>query len=80
MAGDTRRRDGSTRPRPLDRAGSMRARTWAVATQYCDPSDYDIPALPTWAVTRPAEGGVAFAGSHGESPFIRAERPTKVRR
>jgi hypothetical protein len=58
----------------------MRARAWTVAFRYRDPTDYDIPELPTWTVTRPAEGGVAFAGGDGEEPFIRAERPTKVRR
>ncbi|RMB24085.1 hypothetical protein [Haloplanus aerogenes] len=58
----------------------MRARTWTVATSYCEPADDDIPELPIWAVTRPTNGGLAFAGSDGEEPFIRAERPMQVRR
>jgi hypothetical protein len=78
MVEDAPRHDGSTRSSP-NRA-SMRARQWTLATQYGDLDDYDIPALPTWAVSRPAEGGVAFAGSEGEAPFIRADRPMKVRR
>jgi len=77
MVDDAPRHDGSTRSNPN---ASMRARQWALAVQYGDPDDYDIPALPTWAVSRPAEGGVAFAEIEGEAPFIRAEQPMKVRR
>lgn len=72
-----RERDG---PKRSKQSARMRARTWTVATRYCDPVDYGIPKLPAWAVSRPAEGGVAFAGSDDEMPFIRAGRPTKVRR
>jgi hypothetical protein len=82
MVEDTRRPDGDgpMRAETPVRSASMRARTWAVATCYGEPTDYDIPALPTWTVSRPTEGGVAFADGEGEAPFIRAERPVKVRR
>ena len=58
----------------------MRAREWAVAAAYGDPADYDVPALPTWRVERVERGGVAFAATDGEEPFIAAERPVRVRR
>ncbi len=49
----------------------MRAREWAVAATYGDPTDYDVPALPTWRVERGGNGDLAFAA---------AERPVRVRR
>jgi hypothetical protein len=56
----------------------VRAREWAIAGQYREPADYDIPELPAWHVRRPDCGGIAFAA--GGEPFIVAERPMKVRR
>lgn len=79
MPDDELRRGGSARS-VSEGESSMRARTWLVAFQYYDPSDYDIPALPAWAVTRPDAGGIAFAADDGEPPFIRAEQPVRVRR
>ena len=57
---------------------TVRAREWAIAGQYREPADYDIPELPAWHVRRPDCGGIAFAA--GGEPFIVAERPMKVRR
>ena len=55
----------------------MRAREWAVAATFGHPTDYDVPAMPTWRVER---GGIAFAATDREKPFIAAERPVRVRR
>ncbi|SDY34846.1 hypothetical protein [Halopenitus persicus] len=57
----------------------MRAREWTLASCYGDPTDYDIPELPTWRVCRPERGGIAFA-ARGRQPFIAAEQPVTVRR
>jgi hypothetical protein len=80
MPNDELRRGGSARTGVSDGESSMRARTWLVAFRYYDPSDYDIPALPAWTVTRPDAGGIAFAADDDESPFIRAEQPVRVQR
>ncbi|WP_199234178.1 hypothetical protein [Halorubrum sp. GN11_10-6_MGM] len=58
----------------------MRAREWAVAATYGDPTDYDVPALPTWRVERGEAGGIAFAATDGSEAFIAAERPVRARR
>lgn len=58
----------------------MRAREWAVAATYGDPTDYDVPALPTWRVERGGNGALAFAAAGRDEPFIAAERPVRVRR
>lgn len=58
---------------------SMRARTWTVAYRYYAPEDYGIPTLPDWHVRR--EGaGMALAEDEDREPFVRAERPVRVRR
>ncbi|QLK25967.1 hypothetical protein HYG81_18115 [Natrinema zhouii] len=57
----------------------MRAREWAIAGAFREPSDYDIPDLPSWRVRRSECGGLAFADGDGE-PFIAADRPMTVRR
>ena len=57
----------------------MRAREWTVAATYGDPADYDVPALPTWRVDRDEAGGIAFAATEKDEPFIAAERPFRVR-
>jgi hypothetical protein len=58
----------------------MRAREWAVAATYGDPTDYDVPALPTWRVERGECGGIAFAATDRDEPFIAAANPIRVRR
>ncbi|GAA0720591.1 hypothetical protein J2744_001682 [Halorubrum trapanicum] len=58
----------------------MRAREWAVAATSGDPTDYDVPALPTWRVERGEGGDVAFASADGDEPFIAAANPVRVRR
>ena len=58
---------------------AMRARQWAIASCYRDPSAYGIPTLPEWAVRREA-GGVAFAADEDAEPFIAARNPVSVRR
>lgn len=81
-----RERESGSRPaRPTslatdDGGPHMRARTWVIATQYNDPSDYGIPELPTWTVSRTAGSGIALAVTADADPFIRAEQPMKVRR
>lgn len=57
----------------------MRARAWAVAYRYADPEAYGIPALPDWRVVRDGDG-LALAEEGESDPFIRAERPMRVRR
>ncbi|WP_247004789.1 hypothetical protein [Halosolutus gelatinilyticus] len=57
----------------------MLAREWVIASNYRDPTDYDIPELPIWRVYRGECGRVAFADGDGE-PFIAADRPVPVRR
>ncbi|AHG01569.1 hypothetical protein HALLA_04010 (plasmid) [Halostagnicola larsenii XH-48] len=57
----------------------MRAREWAIAGAFRDPTDYNIPALPSWRVSRTERGGVAFAVGD-EEPFITAQDPVRVRR
>ncbi|KYH26062.1 hypothetical protein HAPAU_11530 [Halalkalicoccus paucihalophilus] len=57
----------------------MRARAWTVAYRYADPEDYGIPALPDWRVVRD-DDGLALAEEGESDPFIRAERPMRVRR
>jgi|AntRauMinimDraft_4_1070384.scaffolds.fasta_scaffold01502_5 hypothetical protein len=58
----------------------MRAREWTVAAAFGDPTEYDVPALPTWRVERGADGDIAFAAADRDEPFIAAERPVRVRR
>ncbi|MFC5278590.1 hypothetical protein ACFPM1_07450 [Halorubrum rubrum] len=58
----------------------MRAREWAVAAASGDPTEYDVPTLPTWRVERGFDGGLAFASAAGDPPFIAAEHPVEVRR
>lgn len=58
---------------------SMRARTWTVAYRYYAPEDYGIPTLPDWHVRR-EDRGMALAETEAAKPFIRAERPVRVRR
>lgn len=58
----------------------MRAREWTVAATYGEPTDYDVPALPTWRVEWGADGDLAFAATDRDEPFIAAERPVRVRR
>ena len=58
----------------------MRAREWAVAATFGHPTDYDVPAMPTWRVERVERGGIAFAAADREEPFIAAERPVRVHR
>jgi hypothetical protein len=78
-------KDIEDRPRPAgseSRRGtraSMRARAWTVAYRYADPEDYGIPALPDWRVVRD-DDGLALAEEGESDPFIRAERPMRVRR
>lgn len=61
------------------RRSSMRARRWVIAHRYRDPEAYGIPDLPAWDV-RTEDGRLAFAASAETEPFIRAERPMRVRR
>lgn len=58
----------------------MRAREWAVAATYGDPTDYDVPSLPTWRVERGESGELAFSAPDGDEPFITAVNPVRVRR
>jgi len=58
----------------------MRAREWTVAAAFGDPTEYDVPALPTWRVERGDDGVLAFAAVDRDEPFIAAERPVRVRR
>jgi len=58
----------------------MPARTWAIVARYDDPADHDIPALPTWDVSRTDCGGVTLAATPDADPFVRAEQPMAVRR
>ncbi|WP_251341747.1 hypothetical protein [Haloplanus halophilus] len=80
MADDTVRHDGSEGTETAGREAPMRARAWIVASKFCEPADYGVPELPTWAVSRPDGGGVAFAETEGDVPFIRADSPARVRR
>ncbi|WP_049934264.1 hypothetical protein [Halalkalicoccus jeotgali] len=70
---------GSGSRRGTDGRSSMRARVWAVAYRYADPETYGIPALPDWRVISD-DGGLALAEDGESDPFIRAERPIRVRR
>jgi len=57
----------------------MRAREWAIAGSFGDPSEYGIPDPPAVQVCWLDCGGIALsAGS--EEPFIAAEQPMKTRR
>lgn len=60
--------------------GTMRARRWAIAALYHEPSDYDIPKLPDWASGQDEQGRLCFGEDRGSAPFIMAANPTKVRR
>ena len=57
----------------------MRARQWAIASCYRDPSAYGVPRLPDWSVRRDSDG-LAFAAAEGREPFIAARNPVHVRR
>lgn len=71
---ETRSDSSASTPKP-----SMRARTWTVAYRYYAPEDYGIPTLPDWHVRREG-GGMALVEDGNGAPFIRAERPMRVRR
>ncbi|WP_198951508.1 MULTISPECIES: hypothetical protein [Halorubrum] len=58
----------------------MRAREWTVAAAFGDPTEYDVPDLPTWRVERGDDGDLAFAAADRDEPFIAAARPVRVRR
>ncbi|MEM4780873.1 MAG: hypothetical protein QXG03_04825 [Halalkalicoccus sp.] len=77
------RRNRSTEPTASAASGtdgsSMRARAWAIAYRFYAPEDYGIATLPDWDVRRD-EGGMALAEDENEAPFLRAERPMRVRR
>lgn len=47
--------------------------------RYADPAAYGIPALPDWYVLYDCDG-MALAEKGKSDPFIRAERPMRVRR
>jgi hypothetical protein len=57
----------------------MRARKWAIAGAFGDPSEYGIPNPPAAQICRLDCGGVALSAG-GDAPFIAADRPTKIRR
>lgn len=73
------RSDGTDADRSTIPNSSMRARTWIVAYRYYAPEDYGIPTLPDWHVHREG-GGMELAETEGGEPFVRAERPVRVRR
>jgi len=55
----------------------MRARKWAIAGAFGDPSEYGIPDPPAAQMCRLDCGGDALsAGSEG--PFIAADQPMTV--
>lgn len=58
----------------------MRARRWAIAAQYRDPSDYDVPVIPELVVGYDGANRLVFADPDTGEAFIRAANPTKVRR
>ncbi|SEH66223.1 hypothetical protein SAMN05192561_1245 [Halopenitus malekzadehii] len=58
----------------------MRARTWVIAARYREPTDYGIPTVPAWAVSRTEDRGIALAATADADPFIRADCPMPVRR
>lgn len=58
----------------------MRARCWTIAHRYREPAAYGIPELPAWDVRTGPSGALAFAESADSEPFVRAERPVRVRR
>ena len=58
----------------------MRAREWTIAAAFGDPSEYDVPDLPSWRVERDDDGRVAFAATDRDEAFIAASRPVMVRR
>ncbi|AEH36885.1 hypothetical protein Halxa_2260 [Halopiger xanaduensis SH-6] len=58
----------------------MLARRWTIAHRYREPAAYGIPELPAWDVRASASGGLEFAASADSEPFLRAERPVRVRR
>jgi len=57
----------------------MRAREWAVAGTFGDPSEYGIPDPPAVEVCPLDCGGIALSADGGE-PFIAADHPIRVRR
>jgi hypothetical protein len=56
----------------------MRAREWAIAAEFGEPEDYDIPELPDWHVYESECGRLTFAAD--SERFITAENPVKIRR
>jgi len=61
-------------------ADPMLARRWAIAAQYREPADYDIPALPNWVTGRDSQDRLCFCDEDAQTPFIVAENPVTVRR
>lgn len=57
---------------------SMRARRWAIAACFCDPGDYDIPTVPTFATDRDGDETVLY-GDDGRE-LMRAGTLTPRRR
>lgn len=57
----------------------MRAREWAIAGTFGDPSEYGIPESPTVEVCLLDCGGIALSAD-GDEPFIAADKPMTVRR
>ena len=81
-AGTRRQEDETGAARRSERAtgATMRARRWAIAYQYREPADYDIPVCPEWTVRRPERGGLSLAEDDEAAPFISADHPVRVRR
>jgi hypothetical protein len=84
--GDTPEGDTADEPRSTESTtepgepGAMRARTWTVAANFHDPTDYDIPPLPEWTVYKEAGGGMALSAEDDDGVFIAAEDPMDIRR
>lgn len=57
----------------------MRAREWAVAAAFREPSEYGIPDPPAVYACRTDCGGLSLSAGD-EEPFIMAEQPVKIRR
>jgi hypothetical protein len=61
--------------------GQMLARTWTVAANFRTPSDYGIPAAPTFAMEYGADGSLTvFACPNTREPLLTIDCSMKVRR
>ena len=65
---------------PNGETGTLLARTWVIAANFRTPADYGIPAAPSFAAERRADGTLVLVEPDDSTPVMTVENPIPVRR